>query len=258
MKVPEIRAPKEAQKENDHAQTENDTRGNAGRYSDPAGGARGERGGPWHLEVPRAKLERMLSQAHDATVQQATATAVKQEATRQLQMLVTEGTRLGNALRGMIKDRGSATVPADLRREIERLVRAWAAYEKCTDALLYEWDRGKFDEGAAIGFLDARAKRTLLMGIARKFMTSILPRSLSGRSLSTSETCCLILDVLPTMRRGSSRRFVTAVVFRSKKAPPSSRFHTSPFKSISARWIMCARRTSRSSPTSIRTRGGMR
>lgn len=41
-------------------------------------------------------------------------------------------------------------------------------YEKCTDALLYEWDRAKFDEGAAIGFLDARAKRRLLMGIARK------------------------------------------------------------------------------------------
>jgi energy-coupling factor transporter ATP-binding protein EcfA2 len=41
-------------------------------------------------------------------------------------------------------------------------------YEKCTDALLYEWDRAKFEEGAAIGFLDARSKRRLLMGIARK------------------------------------------------------------------------------------------
>ncbi|MBI3681587.1 MAG: NACHT domain-containing protein [Acidobacteria bacterium] len=40
-------------------------------------------------------------------------------------------------------------------------------YEKCTDALLYEWDRAKFHEGAAIGELDARQKRTLLMGVAR-------------------------------------------------------------------------------------------
>jgi len=41
-------------------------------------------------------------------------------------------------------------------------------YEKCTDALLYEWDQAKFPEGAAIGYLDASAKRRLLMGIARK------------------------------------------------------------------------------------------
>ncbi|HEY3571218.1 MAG TPA: NACHT domain-containing protein [Thermoanaerobaculia bacterium] len=41
-------------------------------------------------------------------------------------------------------------------------------YEKCTDALLYEWDRAKFADGAAVGFLDARSKRRLLMGIARK------------------------------------------------------------------------------------------
>jgi NACHT domain len=41
-------------------------------------------------------------------------------------------------------------------------------YEKCTDALLYEWDRAKFEEGAAIGSLDAPSKRRLLMGLARK------------------------------------------------------------------------------------------
>lgn len=41
-------------------------------------------------------------------------------------------------------------------------------YEKCTDALLYEWDRAKFQDGAAIGALDAPAKRRLLMGVARK------------------------------------------------------------------------------------------
>ncbi|HSK75358.1 MAG TPA: NACHT domain-containing protein, partial [Thermoanaerobaculia bacterium] len=41
-------------------------------------------------------------------------------------------------------------------------------YEKCTDALLYEWDRAKFEEGAAIGYLDAPLKRRLLAGVARK------------------------------------------------------------------------------------------
>jgi energy-coupling factor transporter ATP-binding protein EcfA2 len=41
-------------------------------------------------------------------------------------------------------------------------------YEKCTDALLYEWDRAKFNEDVAIGFLDARSKLRLLTGIARK------------------------------------------------------------------------------------------
>jgi hypothetical protein len=40
-------------------------------------------------------------------------------------------------------------------------------YEKCTDALLYEWDRAKFDEDAAISLLDASAKRLLLMRVAR-------------------------------------------------------------------------------------------
>jgi predicted NACHT family NTPase len=40
-------------------------------------------------------------------------------------------------------------------------------YEKCTDLLLYEWDRAKFPEGAAVGSLDAPQKRTLLRGVAR-------------------------------------------------------------------------------------------
>jgi energy-coupling factor transporter ATP-binding protein EcfA2 len=40
-------------------------------------------------------------------------------------------------------------------------------YEKCTDALLYEWDRAKFDEDAALSLLDAPAKRQLLMRVAR-------------------------------------------------------------------------------------------
>src|SRR5882724_2081074 len=41
-------------------------------------------------------------------------------------------------------------------------------YDKCTDALLYEWDRAKFPEGSAVGYLDASAKRQLLKGVARK------------------------------------------------------------------------------------------
>jgi hypothetical protein len=39
-------------------------------------------------------------------------------------------------------------------------------YEKCTDALLYEWDRAKFPKDSAVGDLDANQKRALLKGIA--------------------------------------------------------------------------------------------
>ena len=39
-------------------------------------------------------------------------------------------------------------------------------YEKCLDALLYEWDRSKFDDDALIGKLDAVEKRKLLSGLA--------------------------------------------------------------------------------------------
>lgn len=57
-----------------------------------------------HLETSRAKLETMIDQAADAATRQATAAAVKQEATKQLQTLMTDSTRLGNALRAMIKE----------------------------------------------------------------------------------------------------------------------------------------------------------
>jgi len=57
-----------------------------------------------HLETSRAKLEKMLGQAYDAATQQANAAAVKQEATKQLQTLRADSTRLGNALRAMIKE----------------------------------------------------------------------------------------------------------------------------------------------------------
>jgi hypothetical protein len=39
-------------------------------------------------------------------------------------------------------------------------------YDKCTDALLYEWDRAKFPKDSAVGDLDANQKRALLRGIA--------------------------------------------------------------------------------------------
>lgn len=57
-----------------------------------------------HLEVPRAKLEGLLNQAQEVTKQQAAFTAGKQESTRQLKTLLTEGVRLANALRVMLKE----------------------------------------------------------------------------------------------------------------------------------------------------------
>ena len=57
-----------------------------------------------HLETSRAKLERLLAGAQDAARRQAEAAARKQEATRDLQTLVTDGNRLAAALRGMLKE----------------------------------------------------------------------------------------------------------------------------------------------------------
>lgn len=57
-----------------------------------------------HLETSRAKLERLLAGAQDAAIRQAEAAARKQEATRDLQTLVTDGNRLAAALRGMLKE----------------------------------------------------------------------------------------------------------------------------------------------------------
>jgi len=39
-------------------------------------------------------------------------------------------------------------------------------YQKCTDALLYEWDRAKFAKDAAVGDLDANQKSALLRSVA--------------------------------------------------------------------------------------------
>ena len=57
-----------------------------------------------HLEGARTKLERLLAQAQEAANKQAAFTAGKQESSRQLKTLLTEGVRLANALRVMLKE----------------------------------------------------------------------------------------------------------------------------------------------------------
>ncbi|MEA2599966.1 MAG: hypothetical protein QOF89_958 [Acidobacteriota bacterium] len=57
-----------------------------------------------HLEVPRVKLGSMLGRVQDLNKQQAAMTASKQEASKQIRILLTEGQRLANALRVMIKE----------------------------------------------------------------------------------------------------------------------------------------------------------
>ena len=64
-----------------------------------------------HLETPRLKLERLLAQAQEVTKQQSAAAAVKQEASEQLQTMVTEGNRLGNVLRVMLKEHYGVRAP---------------------------------------------------------------------------------------------------------------------------------------------------
>lgn len=57
-----------------------------------------------HLEVPRAKLGGFLAQAEEIQKQQKALTASKQEASRQLGVLMTEGQRLANAMRTMLRE----------------------------------------------------------------------------------------------------------------------------------------------------------
>jgi hypothetical protein len=56
-----------------------------------------------HLEAPRAKLGLQLTQAQELKKLQATSRASKQEASKQLRLVITEGQRLANAMRAMIK-----------------------------------------------------------------------------------------------------------------------------------------------------------
>lgn len=57
-----------------------------------------------HLEVSRLKLGGLLAQVEEVNNQQKALTASKQEASRQLRLLMTDGQRLSNALRTMIRE----------------------------------------------------------------------------------------------------------------------------------------------------------
>ena len=71
-------------------------------------------------------------------------------------------------------------------------------YEKCTDALLYEWDRAKFADGAAVGLLDAKAKARLLMGLARRVHED------HAAELAEKEVVQHFVEVLPDLGRPAS------------------------------------------------------
>jgi hypothetical protein len=57
-----------------------------------------------HLEVPRAKLEALVSRAVELNKEQAARTAAKQEASKQLRAILTEGRRLATLLRTAVKE----------------------------------------------------------------------------------------------------------------------------------------------------------
>lgn len=57
-----------------------------------------------HTEVPRAKLEALLAQAVEIAKQQGALTASKQELSKQLQGIISDGERTATALRVLIKE----------------------------------------------------------------------------------------------------------------------------------------------------------
>jgi hypothetical protein len=57
-----------------------------------------------HLEVPRAKLVRLLGQAVEIHAEQAALRASKQDASKRLRSVLDEGQRLMTGLRQMLKD----------------------------------------------------------------------------------------------------------------------------------------------------------
>lgn len=61
-------------------------------------------GGLAHMEVPRAKLERLLAQGLEIAKQQAALAASKQELSRQLQEVISDGERAATALRVLLKE----------------------------------------------------------------------------------------------------------------------------------------------------------
>ena len=71
-------------------------------------------------------------------------------------------------------------------------------YEKCTDALLYEWDRAKFPKDAAVGELDANQKRVLLRRVASTLHAN------HEAEMTEHEVVRHFAEVLPQMGRPST------------------------------------------------------
>ncbi len=70
-------------------------------------------------------------------------------------------------------------------------------YERCTDALLYEWDQAKFPERTAMAQLDAPAKRRLLMGVARQLHEN------HSTEIARDEVVKIFAKSLPELGRSS-------------------------------------------------------
>ncbi len=86
-----------------------------------------------------------------------------------------------------------------------------ALYEACTNVLLYEWDRAKFPEGAAVGQLDAQDKRFLLGGVA----LSMHERNVA--EISSADLVAQFAKRLPELNRSpdEAERIVNEIQFRS-------------------------------------------
>jgi len=56
-----------------------------------------------HLEAPRAQLRAMLTRFDELSKQQGAMRASKQEASKEMRTIVTEGQRLGNGMRRMVQ-----------------------------------------------------------------------------------------------------------------------------------------------------------
>jgi hypothetical protein len=56
-----------------------------------------------HLEAPRAQLRAMLTRFEELSKQQGAMRASKQEASKEMRTIVTEGQRLGNGMRRMVQ-----------------------------------------------------------------------------------------------------------------------------------------------------------
>ena len=57
-----------------------------------------------HLEGPRGRLDKILTEALEVAKQQAALTASKQESTKRLQTLLTEGERVADGLQKFLKE----------------------------------------------------------------------------------------------------------------------------------------------------------